>query len=150
MVLSMVSKTRKGWPLCTLPSLVSFHFPIYLLHSFKKETFIYLFIREGKRRERNIDVWEIHQSACNPGMCPDWELNRQLFGSQGSTQSTEPHQPGLFIMLFGFPSIPFLTSGPSDLFFTLCCNIILYLVLSHHLAIILKNQLSSKSLPAPL
>ena len=33
--------------------------------------------------------------ACYPGMCPDWELNQQLFGSQGSTQSTEPHQPGL-------------------------------------------------------
>ena len=32
--------------------------------------------------------------ACNPGMCPDWESNRQPFGSQASTQSTEPHQPG--------------------------------------------------------
>ena len=33
--------------------------------------------------------------AHNPGMCPDWELNWRLFGSQASTQSTEPHQPGL-------------------------------------------------------
>ena len=32
--------------------------------------------------------------ACNPGKCPDWELNRQPFGSQASPQSTEPHQPG--------------------------------------------------------
>ena len=32
--------------------------------------------------------------ACNPGMCPDWELNRWPFGSQDGTQSTEPHQPG--------------------------------------------------------
>ena len=42
--------------------------------------------REGER-ERNIDVREIHLSvvshtpptrdlACNPGMCPDWELNQ--------------------------------------------------------------------------
>ena len=30
--------------------------------------------------------------AHNPGMCPDWELNRRPFGSQASTQSTEPHQ----------------------------------------------------------
>ena len=30
----------------------------------------------------------------NPGMCFDWELNRRPFGSQASTQSTEPHQPG--------------------------------------------------------
>ena len=33
--------------------------------------------------------------AYNPGMCPDWELNQQLFGSQASAQTTEPHQPGL-------------------------------------------------------
>ena len=32
--------------------------------------------------------------AHNPGMCPDWESNRQPLGSQASTQSTEPHQPG--------------------------------------------------------
>ena len=39
--------------------------------------------------------------ACNPGMCPDWELNQRPFGSQAGTQSTEPHQPGL----------PFLSMG---------------------------------------
>ena len=33
--------------------------------------------------------------AHKPGMCPDWELNWQPFGSQAGTQSTEPHQPGL-------------------------------------------------------
>ena len=33
--------------------------------------------------------------AHNPGMCPDQESNWWLFGSQASTQSTEPHQPGL-------------------------------------------------------
>ena len=33
--------------------------------------------------------------ACNPSIGPDWESNRQPFGSQASTQSTEPHQPGL-------------------------------------------------------
>ena len=31
-------------------------------------------------------------------MCPDWESNRQPFGSQASTQSTEPHQPGLLLL----------------------------------------------------
>ena len=40
--------------------------------------------------------------ACNPGMCPDWESNQQLFGSQASTQSTEPHQPGEFVIIFYF------------------------------------------------
>ena len=36
--------------------------------------------------------------ACNPGMCPDWEFNQGPFGSQVSTQSTEPHQPGLLLI----------------------------------------------------
>ena len=31
--------------------------------------------------------------AYNPGMCPDWDLNQGLLGSQASAQSTEPHQP---------------------------------------------------------
>ena len=81
--------------------------------------FIYLFIfREGggreKERERNIDMQQIHRSvvsctsstgdlACNPGMCPDWELNRQSFGLQTSTQPTEPYRPGLkFLILLDF------------------------------------------------
>ena len=39
----------------------------------------------------------------NPGMCPDWESKQGLFGSQVSTQSTEPHQPGiLFKVLSSF------------------------------------------------
>ena len=33
--------------------------------------------------------------AHNPGICPDWESNRQPFGSQASTESTEAHQPGV-------------------------------------------------------
>ena len=33
--------------------------------------------------------------VCNPGMCPDWELNQQPFDSQAGAQSTESHQPGL-------------------------------------------------------
>ena len=32
--------------------------------------------------------------ACNPGMCPDWEVNQRLFASQSGPQFTEPHQPG--------------------------------------------------------
>ena len=37
--------------------------------------------------------------ACNPDMCPDWESNQRHFGLQASTQSTEPHQLGLIIVL---------------------------------------------------
>ena len=80
---------------------------------FKKRDFIYLFLERWEGRERNIGVWEIHQLvashtpptrdlACNPGMCTDWESNRQPFGSQAGAQSTESHQPGLneFFMLW--------------------------------------------------
>ena len=37
--------------------------------------------------------------ACNSGMCPDWESNMQPFDSQAGTQSTEPHQPGLYVFI---------------------------------------------------
>ena len=37
--------------------------------------------------------------ACNPGMCPDWELKLRPFGSQAGAQSTEPRQPGPFFLL---------------------------------------------------
>ena len=78
--------------------------------------FIYLFLERGERREnerrRNIRVWlplmcpplGTQQQAHNPGTWPDWESNWQRFGSQDSTQSTEPHQPGLDVV--------FLTLGP--------------------------------------
>ena len=39
-----------------------------------------------------------HTLNCGPrhkqGMCPDWESNWQPLGTQASTQSTGPHQPG--------------------------------------------------------
>ena len=68
--------------------------------------FIYLFLERGegreKEREKNVHVQLVASHtpptgdlACNPGMCPDWKLNQQPFVSLASTQSTEPHQPGL-------------------------------------------------------
>ena len=62
---------------------------------------------------RKISLGEKHQCvvACrvppggdlahNPGMCPDWKLNWQPFGSQACTQSTEPHPPGLVLSIDG-------------------------------------------------
>ena len=67
--------------------------------------FTYLFLERGEGREKE---GEKHQCvfasrvpptgdlACNPGMCPDWESNWRPFGLQAGTQSTEPHQPGLY------------------------------------------------------
>ena len=56
--------------------------------------------RAGEReREKHQCVVASHRPptwdlACNPSMCPDWESNRQPFGSQARAQSSEPHQPG--------------------------------------------------------
>ena len=47
-------------------------------------------------------------------MCPDWELNWALFGSQASTQSTEPHQPGLKLTIFIVKISKFLASSHVD------------------------------------
>ena len=66
---------------------------------------MYLFVERGKQGERE---WEKHQCevascvlstgdlACNLRMCPDWESNWWPLGLQVGTQSTEPHQPGLY------------------------------------------------------
>ena len=69
--------------------------------------FIYLFLERGqgrdKERERNINVWLFLTGplggdlASKPGMCPDWESNWQPFGSQATTQSTEPQQPRKYL-----------------------------------------------------
>ena len=69
---------------------------------FKKD-FIYLFLEreEGRKRGRETSMCvaacapPTGDLACNPGLCPDWELNRRPFALWSGTQSTEPHQPGL-------------------------------------------------------
>ena len=87
----------------SLPPFSPFSLPPFL----KKILFIY-FLERGERREiegeRHQCARDIHHLvashapltrdlAFNPGLCPDWELIRQPFGSQAGTQSTEPHQP---------------------------------------------------------
>ena len=52
--------------------------------------------REGeKHRCARETLTPTRDLACNPGTCPDWESNQRPSGLQASTQSTEPHQPGL-------------------------------------------------------
>ena len=68
---------------------------------------MYLFVlfilergREGERKEEKYQcavasgVPPTGNLAHNPAMCPDWESNRQPFGLQADTQSTQSHQPG--------------------------------------------------------
>ena len=62
--------------------------------------------KEGERKgEKHQCVVASHASptgdpSLNSGMCPDWELDWRPPGSQASTQSTEPHQPGIKKKIF--------------------------------------------------
>ena len=79
--------------------------------------FTYLFILRERAREREREE-EKHQCvvasrapstgdlARSLGMCRVWESNQRPFGLQASTQSTEPHQPGLNKISFKSTSIP--------------------------------------------
>ena len=71
--------------------------------------YLYIFRERGREGEREgakhqcvvaSGVPPTGGLAGNPGICPDWELNRRPFGSQASTQSTEPHQPGQVKCIF--------------------------------------------------
>ena len=74
------------------------HPPIPHPPTFLKD-FMYLLSERGGGRERKhwssaSGVLPTRIPAHNPGTCPDWKCNRWPSGSQASTQSTEPHQPG--------------------------------------------------------
>ena len=70
--------------------------------------FIYLFLERGREWEREgektlvcgcLSHTRTGDLAHNPGTCPDWEFSQWPFDSQASTQSTEPHHPGLCAIL---------------------------------------------------
>ena len=91
----------------------------------KKQFYLLIFRKRGREGEREGEkhqcVVASHQSAtgdlaCNPGMCPDWELNQQPFGLHHGAQSTEPHQPG-HIVFFYFNILGLnLVPAPSPLY----------------------------------
>ena len=77
--------------------------------------------REGEKHQYVVASYmpPTGDLVCNPGMCPDWELNQQPFSSQAVAQSTEPHQPGrilgfLIQNLFLFLGQEGLGSGELD------------------------------------
>ena len=105
---------KKVSDLETLPDSV--HFVIlWQILGINIYVFIYLFYKDlisfletGEGREKEEEKHRsvaslmllIGDLACNPGMCPDWELNQGPFGSQAGGQSTESHQSGLDISIF--------------------------------------------------
>ena len=48
--------------------------------------------------------------ACNPGMCPDWELNWRPLDSQAGAHTTEPHQSGSITKFASHPSLIIVTT----------------------------------------
>ena len=82
-------------------------FSIQILFSTFSFSFLFqdLFLERRREGEREGEKHQSVVASCvpstgdlarNPGVCPDWESNWQPFGLQVDTQSTEPHQPGLF------------------------------------------------------
>ena len=85
----------------------SFNFSLWEYLCFKD--FIYLFLERGREGEREGEKHQCVVASCmaptgdltrNPGMCPAWELNQRLCGSQASAQSIEPLQPGQHWTIF--------------------------------------------------
>ena len=73
--------------------------------SFFLRFYLFVFREKGKEGEKHRCVVASHvppteDLACNTGMCPDWESNQQLLGSQAHAQSTEPYQSGHFHSYF--------------------------------------------------
>ena len=67
-----------------------------------------IFRERGREEEKEGEKHQHVVASCvpstgyldhNPGMYPDWELNWRSFGFQAGIQSTEPHQPDIFLSL---------------------------------------------------
>ena len=86
----------------------------YSRKDFLKRFYILIFRKwrkEGERKRKKPQcvvaspVSPTGDLAHNLGTCPDWESNQQPFDSQASTQSTEPHQPGLTRVLYAMNAV---------------------------------------------
>ena len=86
------------------------------IYLFFKRFYLFNFLERGREGERDEEKHQCavasHVSptgdlAWHPGTCPDWELNQWPFFLQASAQSTELHQPRLFIIFTVFFPLPF-------------------------------------------
>ena len=88
------------WKRLERTSIIFFLKCLVEFFSFRYYLFIFREGKGGRKRGRECQcvvaspVSPTGDLAHNPGMCPDWELNRWPFGLQASTQSTDPHQAG--------------------------------------------------------
>ena len=105
--LSLSPPSGKGPEACCLNSKANLKwFPALRFGGrFFFKDFVYFCLESGeggRKRRRKTSICErylgqlpLKRPQWIPGMCPDWELNKWPFSWQASTQSTEPHQPGL-------------------------------------------------------
>ena len=69
--------------------------------------YLFIFRQRGREGERkgNINVWLplprplLGTWPTTQACALDWELNWRPFGLQASSQSIEPHQPGLYFLI---------------------------------------------------
>ena len=95
------------WPMAFLNTAIYKREESFYEHSLSR---FYLFLEKGegkeKERESNSNVWlplvcpVLGTQPATQACAPDWESNHRPLGSQSGAQSTEPHQPGLFFILF--------------------------------------------------
>ena len=73
------------------------------IYCFLKDFYLFTFREKRREGERKVEKHQCVVASHTPltrdlalslGLCPDRESDQQPFGSQASTQSTEPHQPG--------------------------------------------------------
>ena len=81
----------------------SFSFLFFFL--FSPEDIFSLLLGREEGRDRNMDWFcPVHthsrDQTSNPGVYPDWELNPQTFSYRMMLQPTEPHWPGLRLIIF--------------------------------------------------
>ena len=76
-----------------------------------KRFYLFIFRERGREGERDGGKYQCvvasHMTptgelAHNPSMWPEWDSNKQPFGSQACTQPTEPHQPGINVFLLRY------------------------------------------------
>ena len=97
-------------PLCTIFNVLSWTFcPCLLENNLNVTIDLFIFRQKGREEERKgekhhcvVASWgpPTGDLACNPGRCPDWELNRRPFDLQAGTQFPEPHQPGPNVAIY--------------------------------------------------
>ena len=107
-LLYLCNLKKMGFQKCYSSAINSMQIIPFSVQNFFVRFYLFIFTERGRDGEREGEKHQCVVASCvphagdlaqNPDMCPDQESNLRPFGSQSRTQSTEPHQPGLFRIL---------------------------------------------------